>query len=177
MRIVFDSSSKHNGISLNDVLLTGPDLINKLLGVLLRFRKEPVAMTADIEQMFYCFRVTETHRNFLRFIWYKDNDPDQELVDYRMTVHVFGNSPSPAVATFGLRRTAEISEAEFGNDVKDYVLRNFYVDDGLSSQATSSQAIDLMKRTQQALLKNGGLRLHKIASNDVTVMSAFSNDD
>ncbi|VDI39110.1 Hypothetical predicted protein [Mytilus galloprovincialis] len=177
VRIVFDSSSKYKGISLNDVLLTGPDLTNNLLGVLLRFRKEPIAITADIQQMFYCFRVTETHRNFLRFIWYKDNDPNQELIDYRMTVHVFGNSPSPAVATFGLRRTAEISETEFGKDVKDYVVRNFYVDDGLNSLPNSSQAIDLMRRTQEALKTNGDLRLHKIASNDVTVMSAFSNDD
>ncbi|XP_071138485.1 uncharacterized protein [Mytilus edulis] len=94
-----------------------------------------------------------------------------------MTVHVFGNSPSPAVATFRLRRTAEISETEFGKDVKDYVVRNFYVDDGLNSLPNSSQAIDLMRRTQEALKTNGGLRLHKSASNDVTVVSAFSNDD
>ncbi|XP_071123455.1 uncharacterized protein [Mytilus edulis] len=149
VRIVFDSSSKNKGISLNDVLLTGPDLTNNLLGVLFRFRKEHIAITADIQQMFYCFRVT--HRNFLRFIWYKDNGPDQELIDYRMTVHVFGNSPSPAVATFGLRRTAEISETEFGKDVKDYIVRNFYADAGLNSLPTSSEAIDLLRRTQEAL--------------------------
>ncbi|CAC5393122.1 unnamed protein product [Mytilus coruscus] len=88
------------------------------------------AIRADIQQLLYCFRVTETHRHFLQFIWYKDNDPNQLLVDYRMTVYVFGNSPSPAVATFGLRRNAEISEAEFGKAVKDNVVRNFYVDDG-----------------------------------------------
>lgn len=67
VRAVFDSSAKHNGMSLNDVLLSGPDLNNTLLGVLIRFRKEPVVVAADIEQMFYCFKVCQEHRNFLRF--------------------------------------------------------------------------------------------------------------
>ncbi|VDI07788.1 Hypothetical predicted protein [Mytilus galloprovincialis] len=57
VRIVFDSSSKYKGISLNDVLLTGPDLTNNLLGVLLRFRKEPIAITADIHSK--CFIASE----------------------------------------------------------------------------------------------------------------------
>lgn len=84
IRVVFDSSAKCDNVSLNDVLMTGPDLINSLLGVLLRFRKDLVAITADIQQMFYCFVVSEKHRNFLRFFWYEDNDPEKELVECRM---------------------------------------------------------------------------------------------
>lgn len=48
IRVVFDSSAKHQGISLNYVLLTGLNLTNNLVGVLMRFRREPVAITADI---------------------------------------------------------------------------------------------------------------------------------
>lgn len=100
IRVVFDSSAQYDGISLNEVLLSGPDLNNSLIGVLLRFRREPVAVTADIRQMFYCFVVREDCRDYLRFLWYKENDLRKEVVDYRMRVHVFGNSPSPAVAIF-----------------------------------------------------------------------------
>lgn len=57
--MVFDSSTKQDGISLNDVLLSGPDLNNTLLGVLVRFRRERIAITTDIQQMFYCFKVRE----------------------------------------------------------------------------------------------------------------------
>ncbi|VDI56380.1 Hypothetical predicted protein [Mytilus galloprovincialis] len=46
---------------------------------------------------------------------------EKDLVDYRMAVHVFGNSPSPAVATFGLRKTAEMAESKYGSDVVTYV--------------------------------------------------------
>ncbi len=79
IRVVFDSSAPYQGISLNDVLLSGPDLNNTLLGVLLRFRKEQVAISADIQQMFYSFVVREDHRNYLRFLWYKDNDTSKTL--------------------------------------------------------------------------------------------------
>ncbi|KAI3370835.1 hypothetical protein L3Q82_007361 [Scortum barcoo] len=65
IRVVFDSSASCEGVSLNDVLLTSPDLNNSLLGVLMRFRKEQVAITADIEHMFHCFVVKEDHRNLL----------------------------------------------------------------------------------------------------------------
>ena len=92
IRVVFDSSSQHEGVSLNDVLLKGPDLNNTLLGVLIRFRKEAVAIVADIQQMFHSFQVKEEHRNFLRFLWFKDNDPTKDITEYRMKVHVFGNS-------------------------------------------------------------------------------------
>jgi hypothetical protein len=59
----------------------------------------------DIQQMFYCFQVDEHHRDFLRFLWYKDNDFSKPLTKYRMCVHVFGNSPSLAIASYGLRKT------------------------------------------------------------------------
>ena len=176
LRGVFDSSAKFNGVCLNDVLLSGPDMNNNLLGILLRFRRGEVAVMADIQRMFYCFRVSEKHRNFLRFLWYRDNCPNKVLVEYRMCVHVFGNTSSPAVATYGLRRTAQLGEEIYGTDMKEFVHRNFYVDDGLTSLLNSKQAIDLLQRTQQAL-KEGGLRLHKITSNSREVMDSFPEDD
>ena len=176
IRVVFDSSAQYNGISLNSVLLTGPDLNNSLMGVLVRFRKERVAVTADIQQMFYCFVVRDDHRDYLRFLWYRDNDPSKDVVEYRMRVHVFGNSPSPAVATYGLRRAAMKGEQQHGSDTRHFVEREFYVDDGLISVPTEEQAITLLKRTQ-ASLSESNLRLHKITSNSIDVLKAFPVED
>ncbi|KAK3739372.1 hypothetical protein QZH41_004769 [Actinostola sp. cb2023] len=176
IRVVFDSAAECNGISLNKLLLSGPDLTNSLLGVLLRFRQNPVAVVADIEQMFHSFKVKKEHRDFLRFLWYKDNDPHGDIAEYRMKVHIFGNTSSPAVANYGLRKTAEIGEAEFGSDAKISVERNFYVDDGLQSSPDPQSAIDLLRRTQ-AMLETANLRLHKIASSHAEVMEAFPSED
>ena len=49
-RVVFDCAAKHKGTSLNDQLLTGPDLTNSIVGVPMRFREEQVALSADIER-------------------------------------------------------------------------------------------------------------------------------
>ena len=47
LRVVFDGSAVYKGTSLNDFLLTGPDMVNSLPGVLCRFRKEPIAICGD----------------------------------------------------------------------------------------------------------------------------------
>lgn len=120
VRVVFDSSAQHSGISLNNVLLTGPDFNNSLLAVLMQFRKQKVAVMADIQQMFYCFLVEEKHRNYLRFLWFKDIDVTNEVINYRMKVHVFGNHPSPAVAFYRLRRA--IREGVQRNGADTYTL-------------------------------------------------------
>lgn len=173
VRVVFDSSAKVQGVSLNTVLLQGPDLYNSLLGILLRFRREKVAVTMDVEQMFYNFKVPEEHRRYLRFLWHRDNVLSQPLVIYQMTVHVFGNSPSPAIATYGLRKAVEGSS----EDVKDFVNNDFYVDDGLLSCETENEAVDLAHRTKHTLLDNASLRLHKFASNSRKVLNSFETND
>ena len=175
IRMVFDSSASFQGVSLNSVLLGGPDLANSLLGILLRFRKERIAVTGDIEQMFHSFRIRGDHRNFVRFIWFTNNDPSLPLRDYRMCVHIFGNAPSPAVATYCLRKCVQGSDVE--PDVFDFVNRNFYVDDGLASFPTEEEALDMLLRTQTVLKQEGKLRFHKFASNSQQVMDALPPED
>jgi len=67
VRVVFDCSAKYHGMSLNDKLLQGPDLTNFLIGVLTRFRQDPVAVMSDVEAMFHQVRVNPKDRSALRF--------------------------------------------------------------------------------------------------------------
>lgn len=91
-----------------------------------------------------------------------------------MHVQVFGNSPSPAVAMYGLQRAAQQGEQSYGSDSRWFIERHFYVDDRLISLPT--KAIDLLKRTQASLAESN-LKLHKIAFNSVEVMQAFPSED
>ena len=176
IRVVFDCSSKYKGESINRHLLQGPDLTNQLIGVLYRFRQDPVAFTCDVESMFHQFRVATEYRNFLRFFWWPDSDSTKPPIEYRMTVHLFGAASSPGCANYGLKRIAHDHEKEFGTDAANFVKYDFYVDDGLKSVGTAEHAISLVEKTKQLCTK-GGLRLHKFVSNSKKVIAAIPPED
>ena len=69
-----------------------------------------------------------------------------------------------------------MEEVNFGADAREFVENDFYVDDGLKSTSTTEEAVALLKRIQ-AMSATANLRLHKIASNDSGVTSAFPVED
>ena len=52
VRIVYDAATKYNGKSLNTAILPVPKLQRELVGVLIRFRQAPFALSGDISEMF-----------------------------------------------------------------------------------------------------------------------------
>ena len=176
IRVVFDCAAQYKGESLNKHLLQGPDLTNNLVGVLQRFRQEPIAFTCDIEGMFHQVRVNKEDRNLLRFLWWENGDTTKEPKEYRMTVHLFGATSSPGCATFTPEVTARDNENIFGKETADFLRHDFYVDDGLKSVCTTTQAIKLIHDAKEMCAK-GGFRLHKFVSNNKEVIRSISEKD
>ena len=172
VRVVFDASSVYQGVSLNNLLLSGPDLNNTLIGVLTRFRERYVAVSCDIESMFYRFKVDENHRDFLRFLWY---DSDGNIQEYRMTKHIFGASSSPGCAKFGLLKIAQ-DYAPAKSLAQWFIEHCFYVDDGLYSCDTVEEAASLLQDTS-SICGLGNLKLHKIMSNSPKVLEIFPDHE
>ena len=133
VRVVFDCAARFRGVSLNSHLLQGPDYTNKLVGVLMRFRQERVALVSDIEGMFHQVRVPPCDADALRFLWWKEGNIDENPQEYQMQVHLFGATSSPSCAGFALHKTVEDNQQDFDSDVGQTVLDNFYVDDCLKS--------------------------------------------
>lgn len=117
------------GVSLNDQLIQSPDLTNFLVGVLTRFREDPVAFMAIVEAMFHQFRVPPEQCDFLRFLWWPNGNLDAPLQEYRMVVHLFGAVSSPSIANFAIKKTASDVEEDYGPLVARTLQRNFYVAD------------------------------------------------
>ncbi len=176
IRVVFDCSAKYKGVSLNDHLLTGPELTNTLIGVLCRFRKGPVAVMCDIERMFHQFRVRAEDQDYLRFLWWDNGDFYSSPSVYRMRVHLFGAASSPACANFGLKYIAAQGQGQFSEATIRFIERNFYVDDGLISFHSEEEAISLVHEAKQ-LCSTGKLRLHKFVSNSPQVLESLSKED
>ena len=59
VRVVNDAAAVFEGASLNTALKTGPDLLNSLIGIIIRFRTNLFAIAADIKAMFHQVRVPE----------------------------------------------------------------------------------------------------------------------
>ncbi|XP_066988207.1 uncharacterized protein [Macrobrachium rosenbergii] len=114
IRVVFDCSAKYQGSSLNDKLMQGPDMTNSLIGVLIRFRLERVALMGDIESMFYQVQVPKVQHKYLRFLWWPGGELESELTEYRMGVHIFGAVSSPSIANYALRAAADHARDKYG---------------------------------------------------------------
>ena len=98
--VVYDGSAKSEseGRSLNDFLETGPNFIPHLFDVLVRFRWNPVAISANIEKAFLMVGIDPNDRDMLRFLW--PEDPERLNLKIRHLIFcrlVFGLRPSPAI--------------------------------------------------------------------------------
>ena len=176
IRVVFDCAAKFQQTSLNDHLLTGPDLTNALVGVLCRFRKGPVALMCDIERMFHQFHVKKEDQDYLRFLWWDGGNLETQPSIYRMKVHLFGAASSPGCANFGLKHIAATGRGLVNDDTVRFIQRNFYVDDGLTSTDTKDQAIQLVKEARD-LCNMGKLHLHKFVSNCKEVLDTIPENE
>ena len=164
--VVFDCSAVYENESLHKHLLQGTDQLNSLIGVFTRFRKEAVALTCDIKQQrLFAIPVVCKQRSYR---------PNRRILD----------EPSPLRRSIITRRskllltyqTAQAHRQEFGDEASDFLLRDFYVDDGLKSVSTVEQALRLIQ-CMQAICAKDNLRLHKFASNSKDILEALPVND
>ena len=161
VRRVLNGAAKFHGSSLNKALLVGPDLLQNLLAVLMRFRQHQHAVSADIEGMFLQVGVLPIDQLSLRFLWRED--PTTDVVTYQYTRHIFGYRDSPTCANFALQKTPRDNQVLFP-DAASAVVQKFYMDDYLDSFLEPEQALKLSKDLVE-LLKLGGFKLTKFVSN------------
>lgn len=176
IRVVFDCAATFRGTSLNKSLLSGPDVANDLTGVLMRFRKYPIAICADIQEMFLQVGVLDKDKRYLSFLWWPDGNLDLEPAVHQLNVHPFGATSSPFCATFALRKTAQVFSHAFSENCRSTVLHNFYVDDCLVSTSTVTEAIRLVEELRR-MLSLGGFKLAKWNSNRPEVLSNLPTED
>lgn len=175
-RIVFNSSSKFQGHSLNDFLAKGPSLLNNMIGILLRFRQNRVAFIGDIKKMFHCIEIPNEDQMTHLFLW-RDLDISKEPTTYAITRVNMGDRPSSAIAQTALRKTAE-DAMQIYPDAAKIVLRNSYMDDIPASVAGEDTAFKIMKDIDSMLLQRGFQIKEWIWSGSVSnATSNFSDQD
>ena len=164
-RVVYDGSATFKGISLNQIVLSGENLFNNLLDVLIRFRLGKFACVADLSKCFFQVRLPKNQQNLFRLVWFKDNNKNDGIIQiYRFTRHVWGINSSPFVALMAIKRLVEENPTNAGQLTLETVKNNRYMDDILLActsfnelQAIASEAVDLFR--------SRGFRLRKWVAN------------
>lgn len=162
IRVVFDASRKSNtGVSLNDILMTGPVIQQDLMSILLRFRTFRYVFAADIIKMYRQVLMHESHTRYQRILW--RDDPASEVKTYELATVTYGTSSASYLATRCLKHLADLNRDRYPVG-SIHVQRDFYVDDLL----TGADTIEEARRARNeiiGLLRLGAFELSKWASN------------
>jgi len=152
IRFVFDAAAESNGTSLNDNLLTGPDLLNPLTSILYKFRQRRVAFGADIKEMFHQVMIRSEDRSAQRFLW-RGKDRDREPDIFEMQAMTFGASSSPCTAHYVKNKNA----ITFSKDpeIIDAIVKRHYVDDYLDSCNDPDQSLDRILKVIKVSAQGG----------------------
>ena len=173
LRVVFDASARSTtGSSLNDQFWVGPTLHSTLIDVLLRFRLHRIALTADVSKMYRAVHLASEDKDLHRFLW--RNNPQDELVDYRMTRLTFGVSASSFAANQSIRQLA-VDHADQYPQAAKAILEDFYVDDCVTGADSPPEAVELQSQLQDILSK-GNFLLRKWHSSDPKVLDSLPAD-
>ena len=152
VRRVCNAASKYKEVCLNDKLLAGSDLLQKLRGTIFRFCKGPIDLTADIESMFLQVQVSEQDRSCLRSLWRSRTNEPVQIFKYQR--HVFGAKSSLTCANYGLNRVGVDNEDEYPIAAKA-IQNNFYMDDFIKLVDTPEKAIEVFNQLQPLLSQHG----------------------
>ena len=139
LRIVFDPASQYQGTSLNSFLHKGPCLIGNLLGVLLRFREEPIGFIGDISKMYLQICLPTEDTQVHRFLW-RNLDVSRKPTTYALQRVTFGDKPSPDMTSYVMLRIAKDNEKQSPSAAL-ILRRDRYMDDLIHSCSTVEEAV------------------------------------
>lgn len=154
LRIVMNASkSSANGLSLNDCLEPGQNMMRNIFGILIQFREGPKAIIGDIEKAFFTVSVREEDRRFLKFAWVKP---------MRFARVPFGLSCSPflLMATIDHHLKKLFEQEQISTMIRNKISNNIYVDDLAISLPEEVDVQDFKKRVQEVFTA-AGMKVHK----------------
>ncbi|GFW65448.1 DUF1758 domain-containing protein [Trichonephila clavipes] len=173
LRVVFDGTCKpSNGNSLNSILGICKMLKPDLFTILVKFRLNEIAFSADIQQMYRQILIDQEDQNFQRIVWRESKD--SPIREYKLCTVTYGTASAPYLATRCLFQTGLDLERD-DPAVSSLIKESFYIDDLMAGAPSSEEAISLIK-TLSNILEARGFHLRKWRSNSSEVLSRISSN-
>ncbi|XP_059217443.1 uncharacterized protein LOC131994669 [Stomoxys calcitrans] len=174
VRVVFNASKKSStGVSLNDILCTGPTLQNDLMNVILRWRFYKYVFNGDIEKMYRQIYIHEDDRPFQKILFRKSSS--EEIQDFYLKTVTFGVNCAPYLAIRTLLQLSEEGKATHPK-AADILQHQIYVDDILSGGHTVTEARTYILELID-LLSSAGFPLKKMTANHPSILQHLPPED
>ncbi|XP_062558024.1 uncharacterized protein LOC134222897 [Armigeres subalbatus] len=152
VRLVWDAAATVQGVSLNSMLLKGPDLLVPLVSVIIGFRERRIAFGGDIREMYHQLKIVTDDKQAQRFL-FRNSSKSAQYVKNRSVEEYATKFPEAAAA----------------------IIHRHYVDDCFDSVDTVEEALE---RVQQVSFvhKQAGFEIRNWVSNSVEVLSGLGED-
>ncbi|XP_011884070.1 PREDICTED: uncharacterized protein LOC105571210 [Vollenhovia emeryi] len=172
VRVVFDASAKtSSGVALNDILMVGPTIQDKLFSHVIRFRTYKVVITADIEKMYRQVSLHESDRRYQRILWRRDG----EIMTFQLNTLTFGVASSPFLAIRTIQKLAD-DECNACPRAAEILKAHLYVDDLLTGAGSIEEARAIRDEIIE-LLARGGFTIRQWASNEKDVIKDLADSE
>ncbi|XP_053617910.1 uncharacterized protein LOC128679591 [Plodia interpunctella] len=160
LRVVFDGSApSSSGYSLNDILLSGPNIQDSLFSILVRARQYKYLLTGDIEKMYRQVEVTESDRNLQLILWReRESEPIKML---KLNTLTYGTASASYLSTRCIYQLGEDCEDDL---IKNIIKSDFYVDD-LITGCNDEIQLRYIQNKISTVLSSGCFNLRKYKSN------------
>lgn len=156
VRLVWNSSQKFKGLSMNDILLKGPDVLNPIRTVLLHFRQGIYAALGDIKKMYNSVWLEDREMHLHRFL--SRDHPEDDIEEFAITRVNIGDRPAGCIAQLAMRETAKLPTFTHLKEERRVLEEDSYVDDILTSHNSLETLVKITQGVED-ILKTGGFYL------------------
>jgi len=169
LRVVFNGSSKtSSGISLNDILSTGPKLQNDLFDVLIWFRQFNYVFSADME-MYRQITIHPDDVKYQRILW---KDEQEDFQTYELQTVTYGLGCAPFLALRAVIQLIQDEGHKFPKAIPT-MMKGRYVDDIFGGADTIEETITIAREVNRMCMA-GGFPPQKWASNHQSILHTLA---
>ena len=155
-----------DGICINDLLFSGPNLMNLIVDVLMGFAEGDFALCCDLASMFLKIRVPTEDQHCLRFFFREK--ATQPIRVIQCSRHVFGLKSSPCIAMSTLKKHANDRKTTHPQ-ASEALLDDIIVDDVLTSSDDVEELIKMVDQLDE-MLPEIDMFCHKFSANDERIL-------
>lgn len=173
LRVVFNGScATSSGLSVNDIMHTGPNLLLEIFDVLIWLRHHRHLFATDITKMYRQVNVHKDDWNLQRILWVDQHNTE---IPYCLTTVTYGTKAAPYLATRALLQLTEDEGHRFPLAVPS-IQQGRYVDDIFGGADTTNQLIKIAKDLI-GLCESGCFPLAKWHSSNTELLAEVSPQD